>query len=109
MKKSFVNHPCAVWLRRSVGNYIWLYTLFCKLSDEYTYRYGKVHGSDRRLREILNYIPEGLPTGNLTPFVQAMPKELKMSNPIKGYHRYYCTSKRHLASWLKRPTPWFYK
>ena len=32
--------------RESVANYVWLYNLFEKLCDEYTFRYGKIHSTD---------------------------------------------------------------
>jgi len=108
MKKCFPKHPCAIWLRESTGNYIWLYHLFCHLCDEYTYRYGKIHKTDSRLRVILNEIPELLPDGVLTTFKQAIPDHAKHKNPILGYHTYYKQYKRHIAVWSKRDIPYFY-
>ena len=107
-KKAFPNHPCSIWLRESVSNYIWLYQLFCHLCNEYTYRYGKIHKTDSRLRSLLNYKPENLPCICMTPFRQAMPDHIKQKNPILGYHNYYRISKRHIADWSKRDTPYFY-
>ena len=107
-KRCFPKHPCSIWLRESSGNYIWLYHLFIKLCDEYTYRYHKIHKTDSKLRIILNEIPDLLPVGTLTTFRQAMPGELKMKNPILGYHNYYRKSKRHIAEWRYRNIPYFY-
>ena len=38
-----INHPSAVWVRKSRDNYTWLYQLLVWLCREYTYRYGKIH------------------------------------------------------------------
>ena len=108
MKRCFPKHPCSIWLREATGNYIWLYHLFCHLCDEYTYRYGKIHRTDSRLRQLLNEIPDMIPEQNMTIFKQAMPDNIKKSNPILGYHHYYRTHKRHIAVWSKRLVPYFY-
>lgn len=36
---AYVKHPCSLWARESFENYMWLYWLFIRLLDEYTYRY----------------------------------------------------------------------
>lgn len=107
-KKCFQNHPCSIWLRESVGNYIWLYHLFCNLCKEYTYRYKKIHKTDLRLRILLNNIPDLLPEGNMTIFKLAMPNHIKLKNPILSYRYYYRTHKRHIAVWSFRDTPSWY-
>jgi len=38
-----INHPSAIWVRKSYANYVWLSKLLTELCREYTYRYGKVH------------------------------------------------------------------
>lgn len=40
-KLSHKNHPCSIWVRSSLENYLWLCELGLELCDEYTYRYGK--------------------------------------------------------------------
>ena len=59
-KASHINHPSAVWARESVANYVWLYNLFEKLCDEYTFRYGKVHSTDSLLRDLLSSPPTNI-------------------------------------------------
>lgn len=44
-KLSHKNHPCSIWARQCVENYIWLCDLGLSLCEEYTYRYGKRHKS----------------------------------------------------------------
>ena len=44
-KRSYYNHPCTVWARKSDDNYYWLCRHGIALSVEYTHRYGKRHKS----------------------------------------------------------------
>jgi len=40
-KRTHYNHPCAVWIRQSKANYMWLMQHVIALNDEYKYRYDK--------------------------------------------------------------------
>jgi len=44
-KLSHKNHPCSIWTRESLSNYLYLCELGLELCYEYTYRYGKRHKS----------------------------------------------------------------
>ena len=44
-KLSHRNHPCSIWARESLSNYLYLCELGLELCKEYTYRYGKRHKS----------------------------------------------------------------
>jgi len=46
-KPTHINHPSAVWVRKSEHNYIWLCNLLLELCNEYTYRYAKTHKVER--------------------------------------------------------------
>ena len=46
-KASHVNHPCNVWVRESKSNYRLMYKIYMACLSEYTFRYGKIHGSAR--------------------------------------------------------------
>ena len=104
-KPTHINHPCAVWLRESMGNYIWTYTLFQELSNEYKFRYGKTHKSYRDLHGLLAHIPENIPQTARTPFALAMPDEFHMDRPVDSYREYYRLGKQHLHAWTKRDRP----
>jgi len=65
------NHPCAVWVRASTGNYYWLYKLLVELHEEYTTRYGKVHALHTML-EALSIAPANSKIYFTTPAL-AMP------------------------------------
>jgi hypothetical protein len=104
-----INHPSAVWVRRTRDNYIWLSHLLIALCKEYTHRYGKVHKVEREgLLHALMTPPNNIPVGNFTDPTPAMPDEYKASNSIQSYHNYYNGPKASFAKWTKRPTPsWF--
>jgi hypothetical protein len=104
-----LNHPSAVWARKSNLNYDWLYVMFVELMNEYTYRYGKVHATDR-LKLALSRAPSNIPKGEFTPPTPAMPDEFKVSDVAESYHKYYIGSKRVMSRWTDRPMPkWFFE
>ncbi len=107
-KASHVNHPSAIWTRESAYNYHFLYKLFCSLCDEYTRRYGRVHATDEKLREILALPPKNIPI-NKRFFAppQAMPDDVKVEDCVEAYQNYYREYKKTFAKWTDRPTPAF--
>jgi len=109
-KTTHINHPCAIWVRNSINNYMWLYELFVALCDEYTFRYGKKHKSDTMLRDILKSPPTNIPFDTFTHPPQAMPVEYKHSDVVIAYRQYYMGAKTKMAKWTRRPAPdWFMK
>jgi deoxyribodipyrimidine photolyase-like uncharacterized protein len=95
----------------SSANYKWHYRLFEELCNEFTYRYGKVHSTDKKLRTILKNFPFNIPIKEKTPFRLAMGSnpECMHDDPVKSYREFYKTKqKRFSMTWKKRPTPaWF--
>jgi len=105
-----LNHPCTQWAMQSSSNYQWLYDHFVALCDEYTYRYGKTHMTDTKLRDALSMLPKHIPIGQPTPFVQAMPEDVKNADPVTAYRNYYIQYKNNIVTWNKtRPQPTWYK
>ena len=106
-----MKHPCTIWTMESSANYKWHYRLFEELCDEFTYRYGKVHSTDKKLRTILKNFPYKIPIKERTPFKLAMGSnpECMFEDPVKSYRAFYKTKeKRFSMTWKKRPTPaWF--
>ena len=108
-----INHPSAVWVRKSYHNYVWLYRLLQYSCKEYTHRYGKVHKVERSgLLAKLNATPDALiPTKNNIHFTDppaAMPDTYKESDAVKSYHNYYNYDKQRFAKWTNRSIPsWF--
>jgi len=106
---SHANHPCAVWARETSANYLWLYELFRETSDEYTFRYGKIHKTWTELHKFLANPPKGLKTGERTPFALAMNEEFKDADATVAYQNYYVGAKARMARWTRRPVPKFFK
>lgn len=111
-KKTHMNHPSAVWVRKSADNYAWLVQLLSFLCIEYTYRYGKIHKvQDTRLMHKLFLIPNNIGTEPFTEPTPAMPDDCKIINDsIASYRKYYQLYKAHIAKWTDRNMPyWFDK
>jgi hypothetical protein len=106
-KQTHVNHPCSVWARESLANYMWLCELGLELCKEYTHRYGKVHKSEEIIRYLTEYLPP-LSNKGMTPFAQAMPNECKANDAVTAYRKYYIQEKGGMAKWSKRERPYWY-
>lgn len=99
-----VNHPSAVWVRKSSANYKWLFNLWTELLAEYTYRYGKIHKSSG-LMQALSTLPNNIASGDFTEPAKAMPTEYAIGDAITAYRSYYIGEKSHMFNWKKRTTP----
>ena len=90
MKPTHVNHPSAIWVRNNNAQYYWAYAHAKALSDEYTFRTGKIHASSRFL-DILAKCPDNIPQGTLGDFAMAMPDKYKLLgifDQTKAYQAY---------------------
>ena len=108
-----LHHPCTVWVRTSLANYMWLTELALAIANEYEYRFtykskdkGKVHSCKAHARW-LQRNPPALPEGPRTPFALAMPDEYKMPDPVASYINFYTGSKkeRGLTTYTRREPP----
>lgn len=110
-KAVHMGHPCTVWTMESNINYNWHYKHFVALCDEYRFRYGKVHASDTKLRDLLRNPPKNIPKKSMTPFKLAMGSnpECMLEDPVKSYRAFYQTKQdRFSMVWTKREVPnWF--
>lgn len=104
-----VNHPSAIWARRSNSNYKWLYSLLVACCEEYTFRYGRVHKCEYSgLVEALGNLPNSIVDGKFTEPTPAMPEEYIITNDmIKSYRNYYLGAKSHMFSWKGGNVPNF--
>jgi hypothetical protein len=108
-KLSHKNHPCAIWSRESLSNYLYLCELGLELCKEYTYRYNKRHKSQDVIEWCLVNLPNIEDKGFTEP-AKAMPDEYKVKSVVESYRNYYCGEKNGFASWKYRDTPeWFGK
>ena len=112
-KASHINHPSAKWVRHNISNYSWLFSMWVNLLREYTYRYDKVHSSERLVEHLVN-IPKNIPHDNgWTAPWRAMPDEYKLNRnvenyTVESYRAYYLGEKVKMSRWTNRPMPqWF--
>jgi hypothetical protein len=106
-KLSHRNHPCAIWTRESLPNYLYLCDLGLELCYEYTYRYGKRHKSQEIIEWCLVNKPNIEDKGFTEP-ARAMPDEYKVSSVVESYRNYYIGEKSSIAVWKYRETPEWY-
>ena len=106
-----INHPSAVWVRKSRENYAWLFHLLECLCNEYTHRYGKTHKVQRSgLLDKLWFVPSKIPEHpKFTEPTPAMPDQYKVQNDsIESYRNYYRGAKASISGWKNRTIPeWF--
>ena len=106
-KLSHKNHPCAIWSRESLPNYLYLCDFGLELCKEYTYRYGRRHKS----QDVIEWCITNKPNISDTEFTEppkAMPDEYKVNNVIESYRNYYIGAKKDFAKWKNRNIPeWF--
>jgi hypothetical protein len=106
-KLSHKNHPCAIWSRESLSNYLYLCDLGLELCKEYTYRYGKRHKS----QDVIEWCVTNKPNicdKEFTEPARAMPNEYKVDSVVESYRNYYMGEKSKIAVWKNREIPeWF--
>ena len=108
-KLSHKNHPCAIWARESLSNYLYLCDLGLELCKEYTYRYGKRHKSQQVIEWCMINKPQ-IPDIDFTTPPKAMPDEYKVIDVVESYRNYYMGAKKNFAVWKNRNIPeWFSK
>lgn len=106
-KLSHKNHPCSIWVRKDLNNYLWLCDLGVKLCWEYNHRYGKTH----KTYDVLLWCAENhpdIPNNKFTPPPLAMPDEYKERCHVQSYRNYYLGEKFDFCKWKNREIPnWF--
>ena len=106
-KLSHKNHPCAIWSRESLSNYLYLCDLGLELCKEYTYRYGKRHKSQEVIEWCITNKPN-IVDKEFTEPARAMPDEYKVKSVVESYRNYYIGAKKSFAVWKNRDIPeWF--
>jgi len=106
---SHKNHPCSIWARKCIENYIWLCDLGLELSKEYTHRYGKRHKSQDIIEWCMTNLPNLPEFGDITQHPKAMPDECKTDDVVESYRRYYIMEKSSFCNWKNREIPNWYK
>jgi hypothetical protein len=110
-KACHFNHPSTVWARQNSENYTWLYKLWYNLSQEYYWRYGKIHLTYEKLYRVLPQLPENIPQGEFfepPPAMGKFPECIIPGDSLASYHKYYRVAKKSFAKWTRREIPeWF--
>jgi len=99
-------HPCSLWIRENISNFIWSCEFGIKLVEEYRFRYNSV--KHERCMLIFQWALENLPVLEVdfrTPFAKAMPEEFKVDCSVESYRNYYKFGKSELHQWTKRNKP----
>ena len=106
-KLSHKNHPCSIWARESMDNYLWLCELGMELCAEYTFRYGKRHKSQQVIEWCIDNRPN-IPEEGFTVPAKAMPDQYKVEDVVQSYRNYYLGEKKSFSNWKNRSVPsWF--
>ena len=109
MKPAMLNHPSTIWARQNKANYMWLYNHAVALCKEYTFRYGKIHGTEKRIGDsfTFSYDEEDLtPVSIAMADIYRLPKEKHSWDfVIKSYRHYYLQGKWDFATWKKNRRP----
>jgi hypothetical protein len=102
------NHPCVMWTRESLDNYIWLTIHGLALSEEYYKRYGQRKGCEHGSRRALVWLETNrppLPRKGLTPFAlgfKGFPEYIVTGDAVASYRAFYVGQKAKFAKW----SPW---
>ena len=101
------NHPCTIWVMKSVHNYNRLAELALHLCKEYTIRYGKIHALEAVILD-LQKVPKKLPQSKRrSPFSAVMPEQyVSRGNAVKSYRTYYTLDKVRFAKWKYSKKPY---
>ena len=105
-KACYKNHPCGIWTRASLSNWLWLRKLVIELNGEWKRRFN--HKQNHKSFEVVMSLPyPKIKDYGLTPFAQAMPDVYKNKDAVNAYRNYYMGDKRHIAYW-KNGKPFWY-
>lgn len=105
-RETHKNHPCSLWAAESIDNFEWLVKLGLALSNEYTFRYNKIHKCHDILKELQQSISlDKFPKVGMTPFRKCMPEQYKCEDAVDSYRKYYKYDKSYIAKWSKREVP----
>ena len=110
-KTAYPKHPMTIWVGDSLENFKYALSLGEWLAIQYTYRYKKVHKSQRIIDYIrfhkLKNVVKNFTKVKFTPPPQCMPDEYKHKDYITAYKQYYVGEKKRFAKYTAVDTPDF--
>lgn len=77
-------HPCTLWTGDTRSNYEWHLALLLEMSNEYTFRYGKIHKSYSATYDVLESQKNLVQEGPLTSFPNCSLRK-DIDDVIKAY------------------------
>jgi hypothetical protein len=105
-KTTHANHPSTKWLRSSQIAYTWGLDHLQALFAEYTYRYGRVHKTQREKLRYLKVVPQDLPELPFEAPPQCMYDECRGIDTVEAYRAYYKVRRNEIQmQWTKREAP----
>lgn len=116
-KTTHKNHPCSIWTRESVGNFIWLSNYGFRLGEEYRYRYKKTHKSEAVIQDCVDQffkhsLHNEMQKKEFFDPPKCMPTLFTLRNDhvTDCYKDYMITEKSRFAKWEKgREAPSWWK
>ena len=103
-KQAHLNHPSTIWVRTTTDNYEWMIIHALALCEEYTHRYGKIHGASKHKNALFfgsSYVPEGEQTPHPQCFSGLYHLKTDEFLPIKAYREFYKADKLKFARYSK--------
>lgn len=106
-KVAYPKHPSTIWVGSSLLNFRWAQDLGRSIAEQYTFRFGKIHKSERIINwlDTHNSLVERAfskdAINKFTPPPQCMPDHYKDEDTITAYRNYYFGDKRPFAKWEK--------
>ena len=101
-------HPCTLWAMENRENFDFAFSLYIYMLEEYTRRYGKVHGANKHSLHISNAICL-IPDGKMTAHPQCFSghDDLKTDEffPIEAYRAFYRVDKLRFARYKYTQKP----
>lgn len=97
-------HPCTLWAMETKANYSFAFELYTSMLNEYTHRYGKIHGAGKHrdaLKEGIQFIPDGSLTTHPQCFSGHDDLRTEEKWPIMAYRSFYIVDKMHFARYTK--------
>lgn len=103
-----IHHPCALWARRTLGNYLWLSSLALELAKEFRYRFKHEHSCEVHAKWLSENPPKNIRPWKRSQWAMAMDEKYKINkNPVSCYRHFYKISKgeRGLLKYTRRHKP----
>jgi hypothetical protein len=113
-KKSHINHPVSIWMRKSKSNLQWAIEHALSLEQERLYRGFNPHKSMKFLKWCIDNINKSfVPEGSQTDFAVAISNDMicrshpdfNKSDSVGKYRLYYSIDKRNMLKYTRREMP----